>query len=117
MPLRRDRRAAIGPDRRKAHLPAQQQDRAARRSPWRATKAILDVLPGDQRADAFLFPRYALGRGQLRYAARWRLVYESVGLGRLRLHDLRRTSTSHDVMSAKNPLRLILFDVFVCIKS
>ena len=67
-----------------------------------AVKATLDVLPGERSADAFLFPRYAQGRGQFQFAARWRAVCESAGLGRLRLHDLRHTYASHAVMSGEN---------------
>lgn len=48
------------------------------------------------------FPRYARGRGQFQFAARWRAVCESAGLGRLRLHDLRHTYASHAVMSGEN---------------
>ncbi len=65
-------------------------------------KATLGTLPGDQRAYAFLFPRYAQGRGQFQFAARWRTICESAGLGRLRLHDLRHTYASHAVMSGEN---------------
>ena len=47
-------------------------------------KALLDALPGERCADAFLFPRYAQGRGQFRFAARWRAICGGAGLGRLR---------------------------------
>ena len=67
-----------------------------------AARAVLDMLPGERSADAFLFPRYAQGRGQFQFASRWRTVCESAGLGRLRLHDLRHTYASHAVMSGEN---------------
>ena len=35
-------------------------------------------------------------------SARWRAVCEGAGLGRLRLHDLRRVHASHAVMSGEN---------------
>ncbi len=47
--------------------------------------------------------RYAQGRGQFRFATRWRAVCEGAGPGRPRLHDLRRAHASHAVMSGENP--------------
>ena len=67
-----------------------------------SAEALLDALPGERRADAFLFPRYAQGQGQFRFATRWRAICERAGLGRLRLHDLRHTYASHAVMSGEN---------------
>ena len=53
-------------------------------------------------SDAFLFPRYAEGRGQSSLVACWRAVCADAKLGRLRLHDLRHTAASHHaVMSGE----------------
>ena len=65
-------------------------------------KALLDAHSGERRADAFLFPRYAQGQGQFRFATRWRAACEGAGPGRLRLHDLRHTYASHAVMCGEN---------------
>ena len=67
-----------------------------------AAGAHIDALPGVRDPDAFLFPRYADGRGQWSLTARWRTVCADASLGRLRLHDLRHTTTSHAVMSGEN---------------
>ena len=59
-----------------------------------AALAQIDALPGARRADRFLFPRYAQGRGLDRLAKCWRTVCDEAQLGRLRLHDLRHTLAS-----------------------
>ena len=61
----------------------------------------IDPLPGGRAPDAFLFPRYAEGRGQSSLLA-WRAVCADATLGRLRLHDLRHTAASQAVMSGEN---------------
>jgi len=55
-----------------------------------------------QSADAFLFERYAEGRGAYSLTECWHTARERAKLGRLRLHDLRYTVASHAVMSGEN---------------
>ena len=68
----------------------------------KAARALIEMLPAERRPDAFVFPRYAEGRGQDALRLRWRTVCEDAGLGRLRLHDLRHTAASQAVMSGEN---------------
>ena len=67
-----------------------------------AARARIAALPGNRKPEAFLFPRYAEGRGQYSLTAYWRAVCADAGLGRLRLHDLRHTAASQAVMSGEN---------------
>ncbi len=67
-----------------------------------AARALIEALPAERNLDAFLFPRYAEGRGQDALRFRWRTVCVDAKLGRLRLHDLRHTAASHAVMSGEN---------------
>ena len=67
-----------------------------------AARAHIKALPGSRDPDAFLFPRYAEGRGAYRLATCWGVVCNDARLGRLRLHDLRHTAASHAVMSGEN---------------
>ena len=67
-----------------------------------AARAHVGTLPGPRDTDAFLFPRYAEGRGQYSLAACWHAVCDDAKLGRLRLHDLRHTAASQAVMSGEN---------------
>ena len=68
----------------------------------KAARAHIDALPGARDPDAFLFPRYADGRGAYSLVSCWRSVCADAGLGRLRLHDLRHTTASQAVMSGEN---------------
>ena len=67
-----------------------------------AARAHTDALPGKRKRDAFLFPRYAEGRGQYSLRACWRAVCADAGLGVLRIHDLRHTVARQAVMSGEN---------------
>ncbi len=67
-----------------------------------AVIALIGALPGGRTAEAFLFPRYAQGRGEDRLRMCWRTVCEATELGRLRLHDLRHTLASQAVTSGEN---------------
>ena len=67
-----------------------------------AARALIETLPAEWSPDAFLFPRYAEGRGQDALRFRWRTVCADAKLGRLRLHDLRHTAASQAVMSGEN---------------
>ena len=67
-----------------------------------AARAHIGALPGAPGPGAFLFPRYAEGRGAYSLATCWRAVCADAKLGRLRLHDLRHTAASHAVMSGEN---------------
>ena len=67
-----------------------------------AARPNIAALPGGREALAYLFPRYAEGRGQYSLVACWRAVCADAKLGRLRLHDLRHTAASHAVMSGEN---------------
>ena len=67
-----------------------------------AARVFIETLPAERSPDAFLFPRYAEGRGQDSLVACWRRVCTDAKLGRLRLHDLRHTAASHAVMSGEN---------------
>ena len=67
-----------------------------------AARTHVAALPGARDPDAFLFPRYAEGRGAYSLATRWRAVCADAKLGSLRLHDLRHTAASHAVMSGEN---------------
>lgn len=58
--------------------------------------------PRTRDPDAFLFPRYAEGRGQHSLASCWHAVRADARLGALRLHDLRHTVASQAVMSGEN---------------
>ena len=68
----------------------------------KAARAHIDALPGKRNPDAFLFPRYAEGRGTYSLTECWRAVYGDAKLRKLRLHDLRHTAASHAVMSGEN---------------
>ena len=67
-----------------------------------AARAQIDALPGRRRADRFVFPQYAQGRGLDRLVKCWRTVCGEAQLGRLRLHDLHHTLASQAVMSGEN---------------
>ena len=67
-----------------------------------AARANIAALSGGRESHAYLFPRYAEGRGQYSLVACWRAVCADAKLGRLRLHDLRHTAASHAVMSGEN---------------
>ena len=67
-----------------------------------AARMHIESLPGKRSADAFLFPRYAEGRGQDSLRRCWRVLCADAKLGKLRLHDLRHTAASHAVMSGEN---------------
>ena len=67
-----------------------------------AARVHIGALPGARDPDAFLFPRYAEGRGAYSLATCWRAVCADAKLGRLRLHDLRHTAASQAVMSGEN---------------
>ena len=67
-----------------------------------AVREHIEALPGELMANAFLFSRYAEGRGQYSLATCWRTVCADATLGRLRLHDLRHTAASHAVMSGED---------------
>ena len=66
-----------------------------------AARAHVAALPGARNPDAFLFPRYAEGRGAYSLAACWRVVCADAKPGSLRLHDLRLTAASQAVMSGE----------------
>ena len=68
----------------------------------KATRTLIDSLPDPRTPKAFVFPRYAEGRGDWSLIARWRAVCEEAKLGRLRLHDLRHTAASQAVMAGEN---------------
>ena len=79
--------------------------RAHRMPPQRSaqsTRAHIGALPDARGPDAFLFPRYAEGRGAYILATCWRAVCADAKLGTLRLHDLRHTAASQAVMSGEN---------------
>ena len=67
-----------------------------------AARALIEALPGPRDADAFLFPRYAEGRGAYSLTTSWRALCADAKLGYLRLHDLRHTAASQAVMSGEN---------------
>ena len=67
-----------------------------------AARANIAALPDGRESHAYLFPKYAEGRGQYSLFACWRAVCADAKLGRLRLHDLRHTAASHAVMSGEN---------------
>ena len=59
-----------------------------------AARTLIEALTSARDPDAFLFPRYADGRGTYSLARCWRTVWADAKLGRLRLHDLRHTAAS-----------------------
>ncbi len=59
-------------------------------------------LPSACDPDAFVFERYAEGRGVYSLSTCWRAVCADAKLGGLRLHDLRHTAASQAVMAGKN---------------
>ena len=67
-----------------------------------AARAHIEALAGSRDPGAFLFPRYAEGRGTYSLATCWRTICEDAKLGSLRLHDLRHTAASQAVMSGEN---------------
>ncbi len=67
-----------------------------------AGRQHIDALPGKRKPEAFLFPRYAEGRGVYNLESCWRAVCADARLGRLRLHDLRHTAASQAIMSGEN---------------
>ena len=67
-----------------------------------AARAQIGALRGPCDPDAFLFPRYAEGRGTYSLATCWRTVCGDANLGSLRLHDLRHTAASQAVMAGEN---------------
>ena len=67
-----------------------------------AGRAHIGAPPGARDPEAFLFPRYAEGRGACSLATCWRAVCAHAKLGRLRLHDLRHTTAIQAVMSGEN---------------
>ena len=70
--------------------------------PGEAARAHIEALPGPRDPEAFLFSRHAEGRGLWILTNCWRTVCADAKLGRVRLHDLRHTATSHAVMSGEN---------------
>ena len=76
-----------------------------------AARARIAAVPGNRKPEAFLFPRYAEGRGQYSLTTYSRAVCADAGLGRLRLHDLRHTAASQAVMSGEGIVRLIRLDL------
>ena len=67
-----------------------------------AARAHFGALPDARGPDAFLFPRYAEGRGAYSLATCWRAVCADAKVGTLRLHDLQHTAASQAVMSGEN---------------
>ena len=67
-----------------------------------AARLYIGALPGARDPGAFLFPRYAQGRGAYGLATCWRAVCAGARLGNLRLHDLRHTVASQAVMAGEN---------------
>ena len=67
-----------------------------------AARALIEALPGPGKPDAFLFPRFAHGKGYYRLRSCWRAACEDAKLGRLRLHDLRHTAASQAIMAGEN---------------
>ena len=67
----------------------------------KAARAHVAALPGARGSDAFLFPRYAEGRGAYSLATCWRAVCADAKLASLRLHDLRHTAASQAVMGGE----------------
>ena len=53
-----------------------------------AARAHIGALPGERDPDAFLFPRYAEGRGTYSLVVCWRTVCADAKLDGLRPHDL-----------------------------
>ena len=68
----------------------------------KAARAHIAALPGARDPGAFLFPRYAHGKGYYLLRNCWRAVCDDAMLGRLRLHDLRHTAASQAVMAGEN---------------
>ena len=67
-----------------------------------AARAHIEMLPGERKPEAFLFPRHAEARGVHSLVSCWRAVRADAKLDGLRLHDLRHTAASHAVMSGEN---------------
>ena len=67
-----------------------------------AARDVLDAIPGERGADAFLFSRYAQPRHHDRLCEVWCVVCRAAGLGGLRLDDLRHTFASQAVVSGEN---------------
>ena len=67
-----------------------------------AARAHVAALPGARDPDAYLFPRYAGGRGAYSFTTCWRAVCADGKFGSLRLHDLRHTAASQAVMAGEN---------------
>ena len=65
-------------------------------------RAQIEVLPRPRDQNAFLFPRYAHGKGEHSFCTCWRAVCADAKLGSLRLHDLRHTAASQAVMAGEN---------------
>ena len=68
----------------------------------KATRALIEALPGPRDPDAFLFSSYAHGKGYYTLRECWRAVCADAKLGSLRLHDLRHTTASQAVMAGEN---------------
>ena len=99
-----DRRAILTPqyqatsiayraDRRATHAP----NNSRRLDSLHRQDTIVEVtrtIPGAREPDAFLFPRYAEGRGQSGLVTCWFAVCADAQLRRLRLHDPRHTMVS-----------------------
>ena len=67
-----------------------------------AARIHIAALHGACDPDAFVFERYAEGRGVYSLATCWRAVCADAKLGGLRLHDLRHTAASQAVMAGAN---------------
>ena len=67
-----------------------------------AARVHIAALPHARGPGAFLFPRYAEGRGAYNLETCWRTVCEDAKLGSLRLHDLRHTAASQAIMAGEN---------------
>ena len=67
-----------------------------------AARAHIAAFAGSRKPDAFLFPRYAHGKGYDSMCRCWRTVCANEKLGNIRLHDLRHTAASQAVMAGEN---------------
>ena len=74
---------------------------SGRRNHGRGLREVA-ALPGPRDPDAYLFPKNAGQWSAQVIVDCWRTVCADVGLGRLRLHDLRHTAASQAVMVGEN---------------
>ena len=65
-------------------------------------QAQIEALPRSRDPNAFLFPRYAHGKGESSLRNCWSTVCADAKLGGLRLHDLQHTAASQAVMAGEN---------------